>query len=94
MSKLRFKVHAIVQMEERGLGVEDVRMALENGQDIESRPDETPYPARLVLGISKAGMLHIAVRDNIDEDEIIIETVYRPNPELWEPGFMTRRKKR
>ena len=51
MSSLRFKVHAIIQMEERGLATEDILQALDNGEDIESRPDEQPYPARLVLGL-------------------------------------------
>jgi hypothetical protein len=94
MSTLRFKVHAIIQMEERGLGVEDVRTALTNGDDIESRPDEKPYPARLVLGMCKLGALHVAVRDNIADDETIVETAYQPDPVLWEPDFKTRRKTR
>ena len=45
MPSLRFRVHAILQMEERGLTVDDIRMALGNGEDIESRPDDAPYPA-------------------------------------------------
>jgi Domain of unknown function (DUF4258) len=94
MARLRFKVHAIIQMDERGLGVEDVRMALDNGEDIENRPDDHPYPARLVLGLRRLGVLHVAVRDNIAEDEIIVETAYRPDPALWEPDFKTRRKSR
>jgi Domain of unknown function (DUF4258) len=94
MAKLRFKVHAITQMDERGLSVEDVRMALDNGEDIENRPDDHPYPARLVLGLCKLGALHVAVRDNIEDDEIIVETSYRPDPALWEPDFKSRRKSR
>ena len=94
MTTLRFKVHAIIQMEERRLTVEDVRMALENGEDIESRPDEQPYPVRLVLGFCRMGALHLAVRDNIEDDEIIVETAYQPSPVLWEPDFKTRRKNR
>lgn len=70
MPSLRFKVHAIIQMEERNLSVEDVRMALESGEDIESRADDLPYPARLVLGFCPDGALHVAVRDNIAHDEI------------------------
>lgn len=91
MSRLRFKVHAVIQMEERGLSVSDVRTALDNGEDIEERPDEQPYPARLVLGLCRHGALHIAVRDNIEDDEIIVETAYQPDPALWEPDFKTRR---
>jgi Domain of unknown function (DUF4258) len=94
MAKLRFKVHAIIQMDERDLSVADVRMALENGEDIETRSDEHPYPARLVLGLCRLGVLHVAVRDNIEDDEIIVETAYRPDPALWEPDFKTRRKNR
>jgi Domain of unknown function (DUF4258) len=94
MAKLHFKVHAIIQMYERGLRVEDVRMALDNGEDIENRHDDHPYPARLVLGLCKLGVLHVAVRDNIEADEIIVETAYRPHPALWEPDFKTHRKSR
>ncbi|HSH59084.1 MAG TPA: DUF4258 domain-containing protein [Acidimicrobiales bacterium] len=94
MSRLRFKVHAIIQMEDRGLTVEDIRTALANGDDIEVRPDEAPYPARLVLGICRLGALHVAVRDNIEDEEIIVETAYQPDPALWEPDFKTRRKSR
>jgi hypothetical protein len=93
VSRLRFRLHAILQMEERGLTTEDIRQALDNGEDIESRPDEEPYPARLVLGLCRLGSIHIAVRDNIEDDEIIVETAYLPDPALWEPGFRTRRSK-
>jgi hypothetical protein len=94
VSKLRFKVHAIIQMEERGLSVEDIRTALANGEDIEARPDEAPYAARLVLGMCRLGALHIAVRDNIEDDETVVETAYQPDPVLWEPDFKTRKKSR
>lgn len=94
MPTLRFRVHAILQMEERGLTVADVRQAIETGEDIESRPDEHPYPARLVLGFSRLGPLHVAVRDNIQDDEIIVETAYQPDPQLWEPDWRTRLRRR
>lgn len=94
VSRLRFKVHAVIQMEERNLSVEDIGTALDTGEDIEIRPDEEPYPARLVLGMCRLGALHVAVHDNIDDDEIIVETAYRPDPALWEPDFKTRRKTR
>ena len=82
MPRLRFKVHAILQMEERGITVEYIREALDNGDDIESRPDEHPYPARLVLGLCAEGTLHVAVRDNLVDDETIVETAYWPDPPL------------
>jgi hypothetical protein len=91
--KLRFKTHAVLQMDERGLSVDDVKEALANGEDIESRPDEEPYPARLVLGWCRHGALHVAVRDNMVDDELVVETAYQPDPALWEPDFKTRRSR-
>jgi Domain of unknown function (DUF4258) len=93
MARLRFRVHAILQMEERGLTVEDIRIALGNGEEIESRPDDQPYPSRLVLGTCRLGSLHVAVRDNIEDDEIVVETAYQPDPALWDPHLKKRRKK-
>jgi len=92
MIGLRFRVHAVIQMEERGIDAADVRTALENGEDIEVRPDEHPYPARLVLGMCARGALHVAVRDNLAGGEIVIETAYWPDPMLWEPGYRVRRR--
>lgn len=94
MTRLRFKVHAVIHMEARGLSVDDVRTALLDATDIENRPEEQPYPARLVLGYCKLGALHVAVRDNIEADEIIVETAYQPDPALWESDLKTRRKSR
>jgi len=58
------------------------------------RRDEEPYPARLVLGLCRIGALHVAVRDNIEDDEAVVETAYQPDPVLWEPDFNTRRTSR
>jgi hypothetical protein len=70
----------------RGLTVEDIRSALGNGDDIESRPDDQRYPSRLVLGTCRSGSPSVAVRDTIDDDEIV-PTAYQPDPALWEPDF-------
>ena len=93
MARLRFRVHAVTQMEERGIDASDVRAALENGEDIEVRPNEHPYPARLVVGLCSKGTLHIAVRDDLAGDEIIVETAYWPDQMLWEPGYRVRRRR-
>ena len=93
MPALRFKIHAILQMDERGITVADIRHVLSNCVDIESRPDDRPYPARLVLGFCAAGAVHVAVRDNLADDATIVETAYWPDPLLWEPDHRTRRRR-
>jgi hypothetical protein len=48
----------------------------------------------LVLGLCRLGAVHVAVRDKIEDDEIIVEAAYRPDPALSEPDFKARRKSR
>jgi hypothetical protein len=79
-------------MFEREISKEDVRQALETGTIIESYPDDEPYPSCLVLGWSGVRPIHVVVADNRDEDEIIVITVYEPDPGRWEPGFSERRR--
>jgi len=94
VASIRYRVHALIQMEERDISPADVRMALESGEDIEDRPADQPYPSRLVLGLSSTGALHVAVYDIIEADEVWVTTVYRPDPALWEPDMKTRKARR
>lgn len=48
--RLVFRVHAIERMFQYGIGAEDVKDVLEQGETIKEYPDDTPYPSRLVLG--------------------------------------------
>src|SRR5688572_438607 len=43
--RLVFRVHAIQRMFERGIGETTVRDVLQNGEEIESYPDDLPYPS-------------------------------------------------
>jgi hypothetical protein len=58
--------------------------------------DPTTCPTRHVSSSAPVGWgsLHVAVRDNIDDDEIVVETAYQPDPALWEPDFRRCRRKR
>jgi hypothetical protein len=84
-------VHALRRMFERWITLDDVRAVLAQGETIEERPDELPYPSRLVLGYSGGRALHIVVADNKQDDETIIVTIYEPDPAQWLPGFKRRR---
>lgn len=90
-ARLVFRVHAIQRMFERQISAEDVRGVLAAGETIEQYPNDTPYPSRLVLGGRQNRPIHVVVADNIEGSELIVITVYEPDPALWEPDF--RRKK-
>lgn len=65
---------------------------IQQGDTIERDPQDTPYPSRLLLGFVGGRALHVAVADNADDDEIIVVTVYEPDPALWQPGLRRRRR--
>jgi hypothetical protein len=89
--KLVFRVHAIARIFERRITEEEVRTTLEGGETIENYPDDTPYPSRLMLGWAAGRPIHVVAADNRQDEEVIVITVYEPDPDLWEPGFKRRK---
>ena len=85
-----FRVHALQRMFQRSVSTEDVQDVLENGDTIESYPDDTPYPSRLLLGWCAGRPLHVVAADNDEDGETIVITVYEPNPALWSADYRRR----
>jgi hypothetical protein len=76
-------------MAERGIREEDVASVIANGREIENYPDDKPYPSRLMLGWVQGKPLHVVAASA--EREIIVITVYEPDPAQWDAGFERRR---
>ena len=87
MARLVFRVHAVQRMFQRGIRLEDIQRALSSGEVIEAYPDDQPYPSKLVLSWIGPRPIHLVVADNIVAEEVIVITVYEPDPAMWEPGF-------
>ncbi len=92
-SEIRFRTHAIQRMYERKISEADVFSVLEEGKVIEEYPDDTPYPSKLILGWRDQRPLHIVVAKNELDDQLIIITVYEPDPEIWDNSFERRKNK-
>jgi len=78
-------------MFERSIDEQDVRHVISTGETIEDYPTDSPYPSRLILGWVGKRPLHVVVAD-VSDREMVVITVYQPDPELWAPGFKRRRK--
>lgn len=87
--RILYRVHAVQRMAERGISEEDVARVIARGKEIESYPDDKPYPSRLLLGWVERRAIH-AVTATAEHDIIVI-TVYEPDPAFWEPGFERRK---
>ena len=90
--RLVFRSHAIRRMFERDVSIEEVRAVVSSGEVVEDYPDDVPYPSRLLLGSSGGRPLHVVAAFNPAEDEIVVVTVYEPDPAQWEPGSRRRRE--
>ena len=60
--------------------------------DLTPRPDDTPYPSRLVLGWHGAWPLHVVVADDAADQVNIVVTVYEPTKDEWDADFKRRKK--
>jgi hypothetical protein len=88
---LVFRVHALRRMFERRFGIDDVKAVIASGETIESYRDDRPYPSRLVPSWRGERPMHVLVADNSSENEIVVITVYEPDPNLWGEAGRRRR---
>lgn len=89
--RIVFSGHALQRMFERGLGGDDVRSVLRDGEEIASYPDDTPYPSGVVLGFVEGRAVHVVAAREEKTRTCIVITVYHPDPVLWESDFKHRR---
>ena len=92
LKKLVFRLHALQRMFQRDISNDDVKRTIESGEVIENYPNDEPYPSQLTLGFVNDRPIHVVFAENSEENEIIIITVYEPNPTKWEQDFKRRIK--
>lgn len=88
-----FRLHALQRMFSRHISEEEVRFVIETGECIEKYQHDSPYPSKLILGKFGLKYLHVVVAENNLDGEIIVVTVYEPDPHLWDNSFKIRRQK-
>jgi hypothetical protein len=77
-------------MFEREISVQTVRGVVESGETIEDYSTEMPEPGRLILGFQGKRPFHVVVSENRETREIIVITVYVPDPRQWNKNFTSR----
>lgn len=90
MSRVIYRVHAVQRMFERNISSSVVEAVIQSGTVIERYPDDTPYPSRLLLGWEGRRPIHGVVADNPAEDQLIVITLYEPDPRRWDATFSRR----
>lgn len=90
--KLIFSNHAVKQMFQRSISVDDVKFVLLNGILVNNYPDDNPLPSKLLFASCNNRNIHVVCSENIFENEIVIITTYIASPDSWENDFVTRKK--
>ena len=90
--RIIFRVHTIQRMFERRISDENVRQILQSGEMIEDYSDDMPHPGGLILGRRGNRPLHVVMAENKKDNELVVITVYEPDPSQWKPGFRNRKE--
>ena len=81
--------HFLDRIGMRGILLNDIKTAIENGVIIEQYPDDYPYPSALILGYSNDSPLHVLV--GIGGGYVWLITSYYPDFIKWEADNKTRK---
>ena len=87
-----FRIHAIQRMFERRISTTNVREVLQSGEMIEDYSEEMPARGGLMLGKHGKRPLHVVMAENTKEAELVVITVYEPDPAQWKREFKGRKK--
>jgi hypothetical protein len=87
-----FRIHAIQRMFERRVSEETVRQVLQSGEMIEDYSEEMAHPGGLMLGRRGNRPLHVVMAENTQDNELVVITVYEPDPTQWKAQFRSRKK--
>lgn len=90
-SRVFFRIHAVQRMFERNVSVKKVLGAIETGKTIEDYSSEMPEQSRLILGFQGKRPFHVVISEIAKENEVIVITVYTPDPDKWSKDFKSRR---
>ncbi len=93
--RVLYSTHARREMrlEEFGpIADQEIYEAVCDGEVIETYPEDTPYPSVLIFGRTNGNRpIHAVYAYNDEDDQVVVVTVYQPDPKFWEDY---RRRKR
>lgn len=90
--KIKWSVHTVARIQERGIDRADILHCLEKGEVIEEYPKDFPNPSCLVFGYTlKQKVLHVVA--GCDGENVYIITAYYPNTDKFEADLKTRKEK-
>jgi hypothetical protein len=84
--------HVNMRMENRFISRQTILSSLESFEIIEAYPDDKYLPSYLVFSNHDNIVFHILFAIDVQNENVRIVTVYRPDPQIWEKGLKRRKK--
>ncbi len=89
-SKIKWTLHALKRIRERGISSDDVIKCIMTGEIIRLYENDKPLPSCLIHATIGSRHIHVAVSS--DGQYLYLITTYYPNNIEWEDDFKTRRE--
>lgn len=83
--------HALERMLQREIKQADVKAVLVQNEQIETYPDDRPFPSALFAGEIGSRTLHVVAALDEETSEVHIISAYEPDSEHFEENGRTRR---
>lgn len=90
LKNIEITQHGLFRLNERGITINDVIVAIHNGNIIEQYPDDYPFPSCLILGLSLSNLFIHAVC-GIGNEKLWLITAYFPTLDKWDERYKTRK---
>jgi len=85
--EFEFSEHAQQEAAAEQISVDDIKHAILMGQELEPYPDDPRGPSCLMVGQDGSGRWIHVLCGNFDREDLLIITVYLPQPPKWEDPF-------
>lgn len=85
--KFELSQHAQREAAAEQISVDDIKDAILAGQELEPYPNDPRGPSCLMIGQDRSGRWIHVLCGNFDRENLLIITVYLPQPPKWKDPF-------
>ena len=85
-----FTKHALIEMSDENITIQDVKEVIRNGKVIRSYPEDPKGESKLMLGTIEGRAIHVVCAQH--EQTVHVITAYLPNTDIWEDDFETKKQ--
>ena len=87
-----YSTHAVKRMIEKDITTFEVEQTVLFGEVIQLYESDKPYPSQLLLTFVNDKPIHVVVAKNTNNNICIIITCYRPDLDIWNQDFKTKKR--